>query len=77
MIEAGVFVCFDLGPDAAGWMRRFLDRYADLRPQLADASLVYVAEQLGTDAIFTLDRRDFTVFRTEAGRPFRLLPEPA
>jgi predicted nucleic acid-binding protein len=74
-VESDLLVCVDLGPDAAAWMRSFLDRYADLRPQLADASLVYAAERLGTETIFTLDRRDFVVFRSAAGRPFRLLPE--
>ncbi len=75
LIESGLVECVDLGPDAAGWLREFLDRYFDLRPQLADASLVYAAERLGTDVIFTLDRRDFLVFRTAKGKPFRLLPE--
>ena len=75
LLESGLIVCFELDPDAAEWMRAFLDRYADLRPQLADASLVYVAERLGTDVVFTLDRRDFVVFRNSSGRPFRLLPE--
>ncbi|MBA3315728.1 MAG: hypothetical protein H0T47_20885 [Planctomycetaceae bacterium] len=31
LIESGVFVTVDLGPEAARWMRTFLDRYADLR----------------------------------------------
>jgi hypothetical protein len=29
---------------------------------------------LGTDRIFTLDRRDFSIFRVDGVRPFRLLP---
>ncbi|MGC1273610.1 MAG: PIN domain-containing protein [Planctomycetaceae bacterium] len=77
LVESGLVVCLDLGPDAPEWMRAFLDRYADLRPQLADASLVYAAEKLGTETIFTLDRRDFHVFRSASGRSFRLLPETA
>ncbi len=54
----------------------FVRKYGDLRPQLADASLVYLADALDTDVIFTLDRRDFTVFRNRHGKPFRLFPEP-
>lgn len=50
-------------------------RYAGLRPQLADATLVYLAGREKIDTIFTLDRRDFLVYRSARRRPFRLLPE--
>lgn len=76
LVESGIFVCCDLGPDAAEWIRKFLDQYADLRPQLADASIAYAADELGTELVFTLDRRDFLVFRSRAGRTFQLLPDP-
>jgi hypothetical protein len=36
-------------------------RYEDIRSQLADAALVYLADREGVDTIFTLDRRDFRV----------------
>lgn len=75
LIESGVFVCFELGPESAEWIRKFLDQYADLRPQLADASIAYAAEELGTETVFTLDRRDFLVFRSRSGKAFRLLPD--
>jgi len=38
-------------------------RYADLPMDLADATLVVLAERLRTPWIFTLDRRDFSVYR--------------
>ena len=47
----------------------------DIRPQLADAALVYLAEREGIDTIFTLDQRDFSVYRSGRRRPFRILPE--
>src|SRR5690606_36835210 len=50
-------------------------RYQSLSPQLADLTLVHVAHRLGIDTIFTLDRRDFSVFRTKGRTSFRLLPE--
>ena len=52
-----------------------MKKYESVRPQLADASLVYLAgrEQIGT--IFTLDRRDFSIYRTGRKRSFRILPE--
>jgi|SRR5271155_226007 len=52
-----------------------LNRYAGLRPQLSDASLVYLAERENINTIFTLDRRDFAVYRTSRKRAFRIIPE--
>lgn len=64
-----------LDEDAPAWIAAFLGRYGDLRPDLADAALVYLAEQHDIDTIFTLDRRDFSVYRRPNGRHFHLLPE--
>ena len=47
-----------------------LKKYDDLRPQLADACLVYLANRDGIDTIFTLDRRDFLVYRSGASEGF-------
>ncbi len=54
--------------------RVLIEKYADLPMDYADASLVVLAEELGTDLIFTTDRRDFDVYRFGRGRPFRILP---
>lgn len=53
---------------------KILDRYRDMRPQLADATLVHLAEREKIDTIFTLDRRDFSVYRTTRRRAFRIVP---
>lgn len=66
--------CLDLGVEAAEWIAARAEEYADLSPQLADLSLLYLAEQQGTRSILTLDRRDFAVYRDLGGRPFDLLP---
>jgi uncharacterized protein len=42
--------------------------------QLADAALVYLADREGIDTIFTLDRRDFGVYRSTQKRAFRIVP---
>lgn len=76
LLRGGLVVCHHLEPSAVDWLMDFVRKYGDLRPQLADASLVYLADALDTDVIFTLDRRDFTVFRNRHGKPFRLFPEP-
>ena len=51
-----------------------MDKYSDLPMDYADATLVALAEDLGTDRMFTLDRQDFTVFHLHNLRPFHLLP---
>ena len=53
---------------------RILAVYANIRPQLADAALVHLAEREGLNTIFTLDRRDFTVYRLSRHRSLRLIP---
>ena len=40
----------------------------------ADASLIVLAEELGTDLIFTTDRRDFRVYRIGGRKRFRIVP---
>jgi predicted nucleic acid-binding protein len=52
-----------------------MKKYESIRPQLADATLVYLAERDGINIIFTLDRRDFSVYRGARRRAFRLVPE--
>jgi predicted nucleic acid-binding protein len=54
--------------------RMLIEKYADLPMDYADASLVLLAEELGTDLVFTTDRRDFEVYRFGKDRPFQILP---
>jgi predicted nucleic acid-binding protein len=74
-LESKLVHCHNLDDAFVPWLKAFLNQYADLRPQVADASLVYVADTLQSSVVFTLDRRDFSVFRNRLGHPFRLFPE--
>lgn len=60
--------------DAEG-IAAVLRRYENLHSQLADATLVYLANRDGIDTIFTLDRRDFSVYRLARRKSFRIIPE--
>lgn len=48
-------------------------RYADTPMDFADATLVLLAERLGTQNILTLDERGFRTFRFARRRHFRLV----
>ena len=50
-------------------------RYETIGAQLADAALVYLAEQENIRTVFTLDRRDFSVYRLKRNRALKLIPE--
>jgi predicted nucleic acid-binding protein len=50
-----------------------MERFADLPMDFADATLVVLAERMRSTAVFTLDRRDFSVYRV-GRRVFRLVP---
>ena len=54
-----------------------LERYADFRIGLADASNVVLANRHATLDVLTLDERHFRALRGPGGRPFRILPADA
>jgi hypothetical protein len=63
-----------LDEKAIPWLATFLKRYRKIGAQIADGALVYLAEREGLDTVFTLDRRDFFVYRLGNGRSLRILP---
>jgi predicted nucleic acid-binding protein len=58
-------------------IQRLMQKYADLPMDLADASLVILAEKLGHGRILSTDQRDFKTYRWKNHKPFQniLLPE--
>jgi predicted nucleic acid-binding protein len=64
---------FDAANVAAA--RTVIERYADLRLGLADASIAVLAERYGCLDVLTLDQRHFRSIRGPKGTPFRLLPD--
>jgi predicted nucleic acid-binding protein len=54
--------------------RRVIERYADLRIGLADASVVVLANRHRTLDLLCTDERHFRALRGTSGRSFRLLP---
>jgi hypothetical protein len=57
-------------------MTELMRQYADLPMDLADASLVVLAEHLGHGRIVSTDCRDFRAYRWKNHHPFTNLLEP-
>ena len=74
-VEAGLLHILDVQGSELAAIDKLLVRYRDQSPQLADLTLVYLAQREDLETIFTLDRRDFSVFRKKGKSGFRLLPE--
>lgn len=63
----------DLGPGEIERVRLLMHQYRDTPMDLADASLVAVAEQLDQTRIFTLDQH-FRVYRFKGTKAFEIVP---
>jgi hypothetical protein len=62
-VANGTFPVFDFQRQHLSRMVELMRRYANLPMDLADASLVVLAEHLGHGRILTCDRRDFNIYR--------------
>ncbi len=73
-ILSGALDLSEILPAEIRRMRRLMAKYADLPMDFADASLVVVAERLRLRRVFTLDRRDFRLYRPRHARSFDIIP---
>lgn len=82
-IAGGAIACLDfvlsggalLIPATANSIRRARDlmkRYADCPMDFADATLVVLAEDLGTNLVLTTDQRDFSIYRIAGRKRFKI-----
>jgi uncharacterized protein len=70
---AGAFHLFDLNLEHLARVLQLMRKYRDLPMDLADASLVILAEHLGHGRILSTDLRDFHAYRWKNRKPFRNL----
>ncbi|MFO0789550.1 MAG: PIN domain-containing protein [Pirellulales bacterium] len=70
----GVYTLLPLHNSDVAAIDAIIRKYQDLCLDFADAALMHLSEREGIEHIFTLDRRDFSVFLTLAGKPLVLLP---
>lgn len=66
----------ELGKAHLGTIQALMEKYAELPMDLADASLVVAATELGDGRILTTDQRNFHAYRWKNTKPFRNLLEP-
>ena len=63
MLERGAVLLLPLDSSDIPRIRELMRKYANRPMDLADAALLRVAEREGLRKIFTVDRRDFSVYR--------------
>ncbi len=69
----GAFSVFALEEHHLARVEALVEKYRDLPMDLADASLVILAEELGSGRILSTDARDFRTYRWKRRKPFRNL----
>src|SRR5438094_3459899 len=74
MLERGAMALFPLDMRDVPRIRELMEKYLELPMDFAAAALVRVAEREKVRRIFTLDRRDFQLYRPARLGRFSLLP---
>jgi uncharacterized protein len=74
MIEGNLIKVEELPDEAISWLKKFMLNYYDMGVQIADASLCYLAEIHQSNVIFTLDRKDFSIYRIKNNQSFTIIP---
>jgi predicted nucleic acid-binding protein len=75
LVKTDRLVVADLSRSAVDRSARLMDQYADRPMDLADATLVALAEERGDRRIFTLDT-DFQIYRFLGRQRFETIPNP-
>ena len=73
-IQRGGIEIYPLEKELLNRCRELMKQYRDLPMDLADATLVALADVLEISKIFTLDYKDFSIYRFKQKRRFTLIP---
>ncbi len=74
MLESGAVGLLPLDDFDFRRMSELMEKFRDLPMDLADAALVRVAEREKIRRVFTLDRRDFNLYRPGGLGAFTIIP---
>jgi uncharacterized protein len=69
-VKTGAIRVWDIPNEQIEPAQRLMRRYKSLPMDLADVSLVLLAEHLGSGRILTTDQRDFSTYRWKSRHPF-------
>ena len=70
---SGPHSIYELSDNVTDQIPKLMRKYSELPMDLADASLVLLAEHLGHGRILSTDRRDFRTYRWKERKPFENL----
>lgn len=73
-VVRGAFSLVPASSESTLRVRALMDKYQDVPMDYADATLVALGEELGTDQVFTLDARGFSAYRLNGRTPFVAMP---
>lgn len=73
-IRSGVVTIGTIADEELGALERLMDRYHDRPIDLADATLVYLAERESISTVLTIDVDDFETYRLPRRKRFTVIP---
>ncbi|MCH8044960.1 MAG: PIN domain-containing protein [Planctomycetes bacterium] len=73
LLVAGRLQLHDFSTNEVDRMAGLMEKYRDRPMDLGDASIVVVADTLGTKLVFTLDQ-DFQIYRLDDGSALKIVP---
>ncbi len=73
-LRSGAVTILPISDDDAPYLDQLMRQYADRPMDLADATLVRLAEREGLTMIFTVDHDDFETYRIKGRKRFRIVP---
>jgi predicted nucleic acid-binding protein len=74
-ILAGGLIIQDIHAEYYARLRDLMERYSDRPMDIADATLIVIAETFGIKTIFTLDKKDFSLYRPRHCKRLEIIPE--
>lgn len=74
-LRSGAIVMASIEDSELTDIRTLMSRYADRPMDFADATLVHLANREKLANVFTIDHADFSTYRMEGRRRFRIVPE--
>lgn len=73
-IMAGGLEIYDIPAAHYGRLKDLMGKYSDRPMDVADATLLVIAETKGIKTVFTLDRTDFSIYRPRHCKRLEIIP---